>query len=982
MTTVERPAAFSPFVTSKLTIPPTRPNPVARPRLFEQLNTGLQRPLTLIAAPAGSGKTTLLSEWLSSGFKVLSSEFDQYEQLKTQTLRGHPKLKTSAAWVSLDPGDNDPARFWSYIVRAIQTVHAGFGDELLTLLQSLQSPSSDSIATALVAELAAIPPELVLALDDYHVIDTPAIHATLAFLLDHLPSHVHLVIISRKNPPLPLSRLRVRGQLTEIRADALRFTGDESATFLTERMGLRLDKADVAILEQRTEGWIAGLQLAALSMRNCADIPGFIAAFSGSNRYILDYLADEVFQRQPEPVLTFLLHTCILDRLCGELCDSLFTLDDLRLTIEEPQPEIANRQSKSINSQEMLEHLEQANLFIIPLDEERRWYRYHHLFAAVLRRRLQASRPELIAVLHRQAAAWYEQQGLADPAIRHALEGQDVDGAARLIEQVAQTAIIHGEVVTARGWLERLPDAVVRARPRLSVVFAQVLGLNGQIDAAEARLADAERAIRSIAYVANADSVLQRRPVALPDAMLDGEIALLRAMFANARWDVMRARIMARWALAQLPADHPLRGLAYLYLGVAEWLNGELNDAVSIFREGRRCCQATGDRYIEPTMLAHVAQIRLLEGRLREAIDRYQQRLALTEASGGRLGVPDDILCVGLGALLYERNDLDAATHFVEQGLALAKQYDDAPVTSAGLITLARVRQAQGDAEGAGAVMYAAMSFIEQRQMRSLWIARPVAAYLARFWLRQGDVAIAARLARSSDTTAGGVLGQPPQPEHPVVPRENAQIALARVLLAQGQPDDALALLERLIPSAESGGRMGHVLEMWIVQALAWRACGAPDTAHAALALALAFAAPEGYLRSFVDEGAPMFELLREAQARGVEPEYVATLLTAFPKRDPETRRQGDQEIGIWPDAHGSFSPSLPVSVSLVEPLSEREQEVLRLIAEGKSNTEIAQELVIGVSTVKTHINHIFSKLNATSRILAVARARELRLIP
>ena len=576
--------AASPLLETKLYVPRWRTGLVPRARLIERLDRGTERKLTLVSAPAGFGKTTLLAEWLAA----------------------IPAAERPAAWVSLDQSDNDPALFWAYFITALQKVQSEVGESALSLLHSPQPPPIESVLTTLINEINAIEDDFALILDDYHVIDAQPVQDGTTFLLDHLPPQMHLVIASRADPPLPLSRLRGRGELAELRASDLRFTPEEAAAFLKDVMGLDLSADDVAALETRTEGWIAGLQLAALSMQGREDVPGFITAFSGDDRYIVDYLVEEVLQRQPERVRSFLLQTSTLDRLSGPLCDAVTDQEE---------------------GKGMLEALERGNLFVVPLDDKRQWYRYHHLFADVLRAHSMEEQPDRVPTLHRRASEWYEQNGLPSDAVRHALAGEDFERAAGLVELAALAMLGGSQEPTLLEWLKALPDELVRARPVLSVyyAFASLSGVG--LEAAEARLRDAERWLE-----ATADT--SERPAAPPAEMvvvdeegfrsLPGSIAIARAYHAGALGDVAGTVKYARRALDLLPeGDYMWRGAAAALLGIASWTTGDLEAAYRSFAEGMASLQMTGYIHLQIMGTPVLADIRTAQGRLREAVSIY-----------------------------------------------------------------------------------------------------------------------------------------------------------------------------------------------------------------------------------------------------------------------------------------------------------------------------------------------------------------------
>ena len=649
------------LLTTKLYIPQVRPNLVPRPRLSKRLEEGMRNKLTLISAPAGFGKTTLLSEW-----RMMHSS-DEYP----------------LAWVSLEEADNDPPRFLSYLVAALQTIETDIGEAALASLRSPQPPPIESLLTALINEVAAIQKDFALVLDDYHVIEAQLIHDAIAFLLEHMPPQMHLIIASRTDPPLPLSRLRARGQMTELRGADLRFTPEEAGTFLRDVMALDLSTRDVQALGKRTEGWIAGLQLAALSMRGREDVSGFIAALRGTNRYVLDYLAEEVLQRQADDVQSFLLQTSILGRLSGSLCDAVVA---------------------STGSQAMLLRLEQANLFLVSLDDERRWYRYHHLFAEVLRSHLQQAHPEWVPELHRRAGAWYSGHGMPAEAIDHLLAGEDFTGAADLIERAGMAALKRSEMTTLRRWLEALPEAHVRVRPRLCLFYASALIGEAQFDAAEEWLRDAERnlgagtdapaAIATAGPIGRSETAPDTNRSAELEGVL-GEVAALRAYIAAFRGDLAGTIDLAREALERLPADDLYtRGLSALELGYGYLESGRLEAANEAFSLAVATSRTADHIYAVLAALGGLARVRMVQGQLHEAarLCRQAQQLA-TGGAGDPL--PAAIYAhLGLGELLYEWNDLEAAVSNLNEGIELGKQGGLLVMLLNSYIVLSRVRAA------------------------------------------------------------------------------------------------------------------------------------------------------------------------------------------------------------------------------------------------------------------------------------------------
>jgi len=780
---------------------------------------------------------------------------------------------------------------------------------------------------------------MALVLDDYHLITAPPIHRAVTYLLDHLPPQLHLVLATRADPPLPLARLRTRGHLTEIRAAELRFTSEEVMAFLTQALGPHLSSEEIAALEARTEGWIAGLQLAALSMQGREDIAGFLAAFSGSHRYIIDYLVEEVLAQQPEPVQTLLLQTAILERLQGSLCEAVMGVR------REPGGEA--------NGQAMLEQLEQANLFLTPLDEERRWYRYHQLFAEALRHRLQRRQPELVPDLHRRASTWYEQQGLTRDAVHHALTAADFAQAARLIEQTAELTAKRGELATLRSWLEALPDELVRSRVELCLWQGWLLTLSGQYDSAERLLQDLEPRLRTttVPIVETIGTVETLRQGANHRGLIEytGRMAAIRAFIAFRRGNTQRTIDLALQALEQLPKDQAFRGLIAWYLGIAYFESGDLAKGSASLTEARASSLAAGNSYVAFMATFELAQMQARQGYLHQADQSYQQALELGAERGGTLAATGPAY-VGRGELQREWNELDRASHSLQEGIARCQQTGNASILLRGHIMLARVKQAQGDAAGADQLIQRIPQILRSSSLSPL-NAASANAWHARLSLQQGDLALASRWVQEHHLGVDDELNPG---------REWEYVTLARVLIAQYRPHEALSLLARLLHQAERLGWMGNALEIFVLQAVASRTGGDEVGAMERLSRALSLAEPEGYIRLFVDEGEPIVALLRQAYARGIAPDYVATLLSA-----------------AGAPALAALSPAR----SLLEPLTERELEVLRLLVAGLSNTAMARELVITIGTVKSHINHIYGKLGVQSRSQAIARAHTLHLL-
>jgi LuxR family maltose regulon positive regulatory protein len=908
------------LLATKLHVPRPRPGFVPRPRLLERLSTGTASGLTLVCAPAGFGKTSVLAEWARSSQRPV-------------------------AWLSLDAGDSDPARFWRYVAAALDRLRGGIAAQVAALLHGSQQPPLETVLTVVANELAGAAEEVVLVLDDYHQIDAPAVHRSLAMLLEHPPPRLRLVLASRADPPLPLARLRAGGQLAELRQRDLRFTAAETAALLRKATGLELPAHSLAALEARTEGWVAGLQLAALSLSGQSDPAGFVATFTGSHRYVLDYLTEQVLARQPEELVRFLLETSVLERLSGPLCDAVCSRSD---------------------SQQLLERIERANLFLIPLDDQRRWWRYHHLFADLLQARLQQQRPEQLTKLHQAAAAWCEQHELADDAIGHALAADDPIWAARLVERHLEEQILRrSEAATLARWLAALPTQVVHSRPRLSVGQAITALLRGRADEAEALLDAAERAFDTAADEPYAPSVGRAASIL---ANLPAVTAVGRADLARLRGDPEGETAFARQALAQLTdQDGMLLGsFARYHLAVADWLGGRLGQGERALVEVVAERAEAGERYLAVRAGYDLGHLQRAQGRLGAALRTYQHGLELATEPGHPPLPAAGMAHVGLAEVLYERDELDAALKHATEGVAACRQLAYTPPLAAGLATLAWIRQAQSDQRGALDAIDQAEGAMPDLAMVDL--LNPVPVQWARLLLANGDLAAARRWTQQRGLSAD---------DRPDYPHEGAYLLLARLLLADHAPDRALKLLDRLHALAVAHGRVGSLIEVLTLQALALRAAGDQDAALASLGEALALAVPEGYLRVFLDEGAPVADLLgtlatsppkvHAVAAAPLARAYLDRLIQAF-------ARQG-QPVLARPRPGGAMTPGL------VEPLSARELEVLGLLADGKSNQAIAAELVISLDTVKRHVSHVLGKLQAANRTQAVARARELRLL-
>src|SRR5215213_8557047 len=901
------------LVTTKLRPSQARPQLVARPRLIATLEREAGRKLTLISAPAGFGKTTLLVEWL----------------------RERADGEGYVAWVSLDEGDNDPVRFLSYLVAALRkTGEEEFGEGVLAALRSPEPPRMEAVLGAFVNDLADLPGEVAVVLDDYHVIDSENVHWIVTFLLERLPEDAHLVISGRVDPPMPLARLRARGQMMELHASDLRFTPEEATAFLNDAMGLDISAGDVAALEGVTEGWIAALQLAALSMRERKDISDFIRSFSGGHRDIFDFLAEEVLERQSEPVQMFLLETSNLDSLSGPLCDAVTGSDD---------------------GQRMLERLERENLLVVPLDDERVWYRYHHLFADFLHGRLERERPERLTPLHLRASEWYEDNALVAEAVRHALSAGDHERAARLMESSVGQTWYRGEVMTLLGWLRELPKEAMLRRPLLLVWYAAALMLLGRFDGVESLLREAESAVGGEGQGEEPWPVADE---ADPQHVL-ATAGAVRSLHARLQGNPLGAIEHARRALALLPEDNlDPRPFAALCLAEAYRDADDLEAANSTFAETVELGLAAGHDYIALTAMGALAYLRIAQGRLREAQETLRQALGFAAEREAELLPAVGRVRIAMGELLYERDDLDGSERELTLGTELVERAGELEILTRGQVALSRVKWARGDAEGA-------LKLAREAARLARESGAPQAIVDADLWkvrlhlMRDELQAAVFDLERASN--AGDV---------PHSTRESERISLARLLIAREDHDEALRVLDSLHEMTEVADGRSSVIRIFTLKALALRDKDEKNRAMDVMGRALALAEPEGYVRTFVDEGPPMTELLSgvlDAQQRGrldslrhVPAHYLRKLLATLEREAPSTAQP---------------------TTELPEALSERELEVLQLIAAGKSNRRIATELFVSVGTVKTHINNLYRKLDAHSRTQALARASELNLI-
>lgn len=884
---------------------------VSRPRLFGRLSDILNRKLTLISAPAGFGKTTLVSEWVAS-LTPNPSPAGRGEGVRV-------------AWLSLDEGDNDPVRFISYLIAALQTIKAGIGEGLLPALQSHQPPQVEVVLTTLLNEISVIPDPFLLILDDYHVIDSKLVDEALAFLVERLPPQMHLVIATREDPRLPLARLRARGQLTELRAADLRFTPAEAAEFLNRVMGLNLSDGDVAALEARTEGWIAGLQLAALSMQGHAsrDAASFIRSFTGSHRFILDYLIEEVLGQQSEKIQTFLLHTSILNRMCGSLCDAVL-LDP------------------STSGQETLEQLEHTNLFIVPLDNERRWYRYHHLFGDLLRQRL--GQHNELSEYHLRASKWYEANEDLAEAFHHALEANDFERAARLAEAAWQNMERSFQTLAWLGWVKKLPDAAICSRPWLCVQIGWAYSDVGELEPSEAYLQNAERALAGMEDREEFKSI-------------PGTIALIRAGNAQIEGNLAETVRYAELSVRLAPENDLLtRAQAAITLGFTHWAAGDVEASLQAMQTWMEEMQKLGNQMYVIASAFVVADMQVTLGRLGEAERALRQTIQKAEAFGQEAEVVTAHHHLGLAMLAYERGDDAAFARSLQIAANLGQRTTLVDWLHRWNLAQARLKESDGEFDSALQCLDDAQRGYVKNPIPML---QPIAARKARIYLKQGRLDKAQAWARERSLSVKDEANYLGEYEH---------LTLARIHLAEGSFAGVHELLERLLALAESQKRTGSVIEILLTQAFFHQAQGDQHQALAALERALRLTEPEGYIRIFVDEGEPMrllisdFRLQIEKQSHGQDRKligYTDKILAAFPQ--PKSKIVNPKS-------------------EIIEPLSEREMEVLRLLCSELSGPEIAERLIVSLNTLRTHTKNIFNKLGVNNRRAAVRRAEELDL--
>ena len=905
--------AHSPILTTSLQIPKLHEGLITRPILMEKMDQVLDFPLTLVTAPAGFGKTTSLIQWISGGKKA--------------------HLQERVAWISLE-NECDLRQFWTYIITTLQELEPGIGKSALAALEPSEPPVH-AILRTLINEISEFSEDFVLILDDFHHVDDPSIHATLAFLIDHLPSNLHVVIASRSQPPLSLARWRASHALYELREEDLRFTPEEIAAFFNEIKGMNLAPHEIAALENRTEGWIAGLQLVALSIQGYDDQSkrNFVSAFTGSQRFILDYLLEEVLRQQPDHVKIFLQQTSILERLSASLCNAVTGQND---------------------AQTVLETLERDHLFITPLDHERRWYRYHHLFKDVLYHRLTQIDSDSVLEVHRRAMQWFIGAGRTGEAIRHACAAHQWDQAIELIEPAIKATWNRGELRKIISWLGKLPDEYLDSHRRLYLYYLRALLHGGQMESAERRLQKIE------AYPHE-----RLDPDASPeDRFLLGTIFAIRTTIAAVSEEPASALSPGKEALRLLPAENmEIRSYGINSLGVAHYYLGNMAEAERIFTEGKGMAQKAGNVYSAVAAAAYQARALVGQGRLNEAHRVVEHALNMSSPSAqlsqARVTAAG-LACAILGSLLYESNRLEEAEQYLTEAIEMGQQLAYGSALWSAYHTLARIKFIHSDPKGAETLVEEARRY--RMSYTVLLPARLMDAEQALSQLILGRLEDAERWAttyRAEQTGSARFV------------HEIEGLIQVRLYLLQGQPEQARALLDRLRVGVDSSDRQGHLIEILTLTALSQFALGEVPSAVDTLQTTLRIAEPEGYLRTFVDEGQPMAALLYQALAGGVLPDYIGRLLAAFP---------ADETIADSSPDHSKQRQVESAQDHLVEPLSEREVEVLQRMAGGASNRDIAEALTIAVTTAKKHVSNIIRKLGVDNRTQAVAKGRTLGL--
>ena len=884
---------------TKLSVPPLRSGWISRSRLAKRMDEGFERKLTLISAPAGFGKTTLLVDWIY-------------------------RLKIPAAWFSVDKADNDPLHFLTYVILGLQGLESDTGAGALAMLKSPQPPPIEAILINLLNDVSRHPKKFALVLDDYHLIDARPIHELIGFLLESLPEPMHLIIATRSDPPLPLARVRSQNLLTELRAADLSFTAMEADRLFNESLNMRLPARDIQRLERRTEGWAAGLQLAALSLQGRKDPSGFIKGFKGDNRYIADYLTEEVLNRQSEHRRDFLLQTSILERLSGPLCDA-----------------VTDQQ----NGQQALDDLEKANLFVIPLDDERCWYRYHHLFADLLAQRLRTQQGDLVPELHGRASRWFSENGFKNEGVDHALVAKDYDRAVQLIEDIAATDWDRARESRLLQWFKKLPDEYIDANPDLCIFYARELFKSGHMEDTEKKLQAAEQMLESASTSE------------LDKAGLRGRIAVIRAYMSTRTGDLPRTVDLAGQAMKLLPQeDLNWRSVAATLLGMGLG-SSNLIKQQHAFGEAMEISKVAGNLYYHIFAGSCIGSGMVQRGQLKEAKDFIQKLLNLAIENGIEKTGIGGSLYGNLGMILCEWGDFDEGIRLINRGIALSEVGRDPVMVAVCQISLLRVYMYQMDLARASKLM----EDINERAGNFVlpsWITNLISALNVFFWLGSGNLNAALQWAQERGLRNDDQLDVMDLVEY---------LALSHILIAQNKMEESDQLLQRLIEKATADDRVYMMIEMRLLRILIFTLKADNSAALAELKLALGLAEPGGFIMIFVNKGPHVAVLLEE--------------ILAVKKRDHDAAKAGFSLAYAQKIASAFKAAAPPKTADLMDSISNRELEVLRLIAAGLSNKEIADKLFISLNTVKTHTKNINSKLDVNNRIRAVARAKELGLL-
>jgi LuxR family maltose regulon positive regulatory protein len=935
----------TPILTTKLHIPPFRPSFISRPVLLDALEIGLSKSLTLVSAAAGFGKTTILSEWAE-------------------------KCERPFAWFSVDERDNDPQRFFIHFIAAIQQIKDDIGESSLESLQAPQFPPLESFLTGLINEISGISIPFVLVLDDYHLISNRTIHEGLIFLVENFPPHLNLVISGRADPPWPMARIRAQGMLNEIRTNDLRFSSKEVRQFLHDVMALELTSQDISALETRTEGWIAGLQMAAISMKARRDISSFIRSFTGSHRFIMDYLVEEILEGQNSTVQNFLLKTSILEQMTAELCDAIVGEMDIGDRGVEVEGQVRVGLQSPISSQQILEYLEHANLFLVPLDDERNWYRYHHLFSQLLQSRLNKEYPGKVTELHLQASHWFENVGMYEQAISHAFKAEDVKRAADLVEQHAMTMITRSELGALSKWLKLLPDEILRSRPWLCTYQAWIKYWHGPRVEVEGWLEAAETALHAGSgsagdldrdVVVKALSEDEKNHIA-------GQIAAIRAYGAIPEGDFELVAEIAENGLSLLPEGDFAQSVCAVALGAANRGKGDIAASLDAFDKAKEYALKRGNRQQAITAYCYYGELQIKQADLHEALHTFEEGLKVAERKRGKLIGSAGFPLVSMADLYREWNDLDKAEEYLSQSINISLHWGIADFVAMTYIVQSRLQLTKGDLSGVRNTIQKA-DHLEGRMKIDPWVHTPLDECRLKFWLHTGDYSAAKHWSEASGLKTDGELSYFFDLPH---------LNLARFLITlasqpghDGYLDQAINLLDRILSAAENAEWVHETIKALILRSLALRGLGETQGAVAALTRALKLAQPGGYIRIFLDEGAPMLRLLELLEEHREVGSYANLLLKSVDREDGKGVQKEITRINRSGD----------LSSQLVEGLSEREMEVLFLVKTGMTSKEIAEELFIAVSTVRSHLKNIYSKLDVHSRMEAIQKAEELGLL-